>query len=66
MSVNSDFKELLKTFNDYQVKYLVVGGYAVIKYAEPRYTKDIDLWVSTERDNAEACIKRCEHCMFRV
>ena len=54
MSVNSDFKELLNTFNDYQVKYLVVGGYAVIKYAEPRYTKDIDLWVSTDKDNAAA------------
>ena len=54
MSVNSDFREMLKTFNDYQVRYLVVGGYAVIKYTEPRYTKDIDLWISTERDNAAA------------
>jgi predicted nucleotidyltransferase len=54
MLINSDFKELLKTFNDYQVKYLVVGGYAVIKYAEPRYTKDIDLWTSTDKENAVA------------
>jgi hypothetical protein len=54
MLVNSDFKELLNAFNDHQVKYLVVGGYAVIKYAEPRYTKDIDLWVSADRDNAAA------------
>jgi hypothetical protein len=54
MLVNSDFKELLKTFNNYQVKYLVVGGYAVIKYAEPRYTKDIDLWINAEKDNATA------------
>jgi predicted nucleotidyltransferase len=54
MLVNSDFKELLKTFNDHQVKYLVVGGYAVIRYAEPRYTKDIDLWISADEDNAAA------------
>ena len=54
MSANSDFREILKTFNDYQVRYLVVGGYAVIKYAEPRYTKDIDLWISTDKDNAAA------------
>jgi hypothetical protein len=54
MLVNSDFKELLSTFNDHQVKYLVVGGYAVIKYAEPRYTKDIDLWVGADKDNATA------------
>lgn len=54
MLVNSDFKELLRIFNDHQVRYLVVGGYAVIKYAEPRYTKDIDLWVNADRDNAAA------------
>lgn len=29
--MNSDFKELLKIFNDAQVKYLIVGGYAVMK-----------------------------------
>ena len=40
MLVNSDFKELLSIFNDKKVKYLVIGGYAVIRYAEPRYTKD--------------------------
>jgi hypothetical protein len=57
MLVNSDFKELLRTFNDHQVKYLVVGGYAVIKYAEPRYTKDINLWVSADKDNAVAIYK---------
>jgi len=36
---------------------LVVGGYAVIKYAEPRYTKDIDLWVKADKDNAAAVYK---------
>jgi hypothetical protein len=54
MSVNSDFKELLSIFNDYQVKYLVIGGYAVIQYTEPRYTKDLDIWISTEKENARA------------
>jgi hypothetical protein len=57
MLVNSDFKELLSTFNDHRVEYLVVGGYAVIKYAEPRYTKDIDLWVNADNDNAAAVYK---------
>ncbi len=54
MSVNSDFKELLRLFNAYQVKYLVVGGYAVIKYTEPRFTKDLDLWVDATSENAVA------------
>lgn len=52
--MNSDFTDLLKIFNDFQVKYLIIGGYAVIKYTEPRYTKDLDIWVSTERSNARA------------
>lgn len=53
MSLNSDFKELLSILNEKQAKYLVVGGYAVIEHTEPRYTKDLDIWISPERDNAE-------------
>ena len=52
MFVNSDFSDLLKLFNDKKVKYLVIGGYAFIQYAEPRYTKDLDLWISTDVTNA--------------
>ena len=48
MFVNSDFTDLLNLFNRNNVKYLVIGGYALIHYAEPRYTKDLDLWVSTD------------------
>jgi predicted nucleotidyltransferase len=54
MFVNSDFSDLLKFFNDKSVKYLVIGGYAYIQYAEPRYTKDLDLWISTDATNAKA------------
>ncbi len=54
MFVNSDFSELLKHFNDNGVRYLIVGGYAVIQYAEPRFTKDLDLWIATDPQNAEA------------
>ena len=32
MFVNSDFSDLLKIFNDNQVRYLVIGGYAVVQY----------------------------------
>jgi Nucleotidyltransferase of unknown function (DUF6036) len=51
--VNQDFREPLAVFNSEQVKYLVVGGYAVIKHTEPRYTKDLDVWSSPDRENAE-------------
>jgi hypothetical protein len=54
---SSDFKELLNLFNDYHVKYLVIGGYAVMKYTEPRYTKDLDIWVKADRENAVLVLK---------
>jgi hypothetical protein len=40
MFVNPDFSDLLKLFNEYGVRYLVIGGYAVIQYAEPRFTSE--------------------------
>ncbi len=39
------------------MRYLVIGGYAVVQYAEPRYTKDLDLWVSTDILNGQAVYK---------
>ncbi|MGB7207832.1 MAG: DUF6036 family nucleotidyltransferase [Pyrinomonadaceae bacterium] len=51
--MNSDFKDLLQALNDAHAEYLVVGGYAVIKHTEPRYTKDIDVWVNSTKVNAE-------------
>ena len=54
MSVSLDFKDLLRLFNAYRVKYLIIGGYAVIKYTEPRYTKDLDLWIRADAKNANA------------
>jgi hypothetical protein len=45
---NRDFNELLSIFNDYKVKYLVVGGYAVGFHAQPRATKDLDLFIEPD------------------
>jgi hypothetical protein len=51
--VNSDFSDLLRALNDAKVEYLIVGGYAVGKHTEPRYTKDIGVWINNSRNNAE-------------
>lgn len=53
MEINSDYKEALRCFVEDQVRFLVVGGYAVIKHSEPYNTKDIDLWIESSRPNAE-------------
>jgi len=47
-----DFKEFLRLLNERQVKYLLVGGYAVGYHGYPRATADIDFWVAISRDNA--------------
>jgi hypothetical protein len=49
-----DFKELLSVLNERRVKYLVVGAYAVSIHAQPRATKDLDLLVRPDAENAEA------------
>ena len=52
-AMNSDFEELLSIFNENGVKYLVVGGHAVMLYTEPRYTKDLDVWIDATAENGE-------------
>jgi hypothetical protein len=49
-----DYKDLLSAFNAHGVKYLIVGGYAVIFHAQPRFTRDIDLFIRADLENARA------------
>lgn len=49
-----DFKELLSVFNAHSVKYLIVGGYAVSFHAQPRATRDLDLFIKSDPANAKA------------
>jgi hypothetical protein len=49
-----DYKDLLSAFHAHGVKYLIVGGYAVIYHTQPRFTKDIDLFIKADPANAIA------------
>jgi Nucleotidyltransferase of unknown function (DUF6036) len=49
-----DFKELLSVLNAHRVRYLVVGAYAVSIHAQPRATKDLDILVKADTQNAKA------------
>jgi predicted nucleotidyltransferase len=60
MNGNRDFKDLLRAFSRGRVRYLIVGAYAVIHYTEPRYTKDIDLWVDPSPENARRVFQALE------
>ena len=49
-----DYKDLLSAFQSHGVKYLVVGGFAVIYHSQPRFTKDMDLFIKADSENAKA------------
>ena len=49
-----EFKDVLSAFHAHGVKYLVVGGYAVIFHTQPRATKDLDLLILADPENARA------------
>ncbi len=51
-----DFKEFLKLLNSRSVEYLLVGGYAVGYHGYPRPTGDLDIWISSTRENAERAL----------
>ena len=53
VELKPDFKDLLRLFNQHQVRYLIVGGYAVMKYTEPFCTLDMDIWVESVAENAK-------------
>ena len=52
--MSKDFQDILRAFNAHKVKYLVIGGFAFGVHLEPRTTKDIDLWIRTDKENAKA------------
>ncbi len=58
--MNSDLTELLCLLNEAKVRYLIIGGQATIAYSEPRYTKDLDIWVEPSRLNAQRLINALE------
>jgi hypothetical protein len=62
--LNPDFKEFIQSLNGNQVRYLVVGGYAVALHGYPRYTKDIDIWVEMSPANAARIVQALQHFGF--
>jgi len=53
----ADLKELLLAFHDHGVKYLIVGGYAFGLHAEPRATKDLDIFIRSDEENSKAVFR---------
>ena len=61
----ADFKEFIQFLNDHSVHYLLLGGWAVGLYGNPRATKDIDFLIATDDNNIrklqQALLARIHH-----
>jgi hypothetical protein len=57
MDLHPDFKDLLSALADANAEYLVVGGWAVGYHAEPRFTKDLDVFIGPSNENLEVVAK---------
>ena len=64
MILNPDYKEFFQLLNSNNVRYLIIGGYAVAYHGYPRYTKDIDIWVWADPKNAKKIVKALKEFGF--
>ncbi|MCZ6632443.1 MAG: nucleotidyltransferase [bacterium] len=51
MNTQPDFEELLRLLEQNEVRYMIVGGYAVAFHGHPRFTKDIDIFFISTDEN---------------
>lgn len=52
MRLPKDFKEFIALLNAHEVKYVIVGGYAVAYHGYPRFTGDVDFFIEASRENS--------------
>jgi len=60
-----DFKDFLSLFLSHEVRFLVIGGYAVVHHSRPSYTGNLDLWVDPSAANAARVVKALRDFGFR-
>ena len=51
-AVAEDLRDLLHAFIDHEVRFLIVGGYALAVHGHPRATGDLDVWIECNDANA--------------
>jgi Nucleotidyl transferase of unknown function (DUF2204) len=64
MELNRDFSEFIASCAAHDVRFLIVGGYAVAAHGHPRFTKDLDVWVWVDEQNANRLVSALEDFGF--
>lgn len=55
--MEENLRQLLSALNVHNVRYLIIGGYAVFLHGQPRMTKDLDVFIETSPENALSLFK---------
>ena len=55
--LNEDYRDMLQALSDEQVKFMLIGAYAMAAHGYPRATMDIDIWVMPSPQNADAVLR---------
>ncbi len=53
MKTEKDYEEFLKLLNKHDIRYCIIGAFALAFHARPRYTKDMDILIEATIDNAK-------------
>jgi hypothetical protein len=64
MQLDRDFKEFVASFIDSDVRFLIVGGYALAAHGAPRFTGDFDAWVLVDPENADRVVRALDEFGF--
>ena len=59
--LNNDYKEMLQSLLDNNVRFLIVGAYALAAYGYPRATGDFDIWVEATIENSKKILSSLSH-----
>ena len=64
MGLDPDFSEFVACCIAREVRFLIVGGYALAVHGMPRFTKDLDVWVANDHANAQMLVLALEDFGF--
>ena len=64
MNLNQDFQEFVELFISHNVRFMIIGGYALAAHGHPRYTKDLDVWVLADPQNADRVVSALDEFGF--
>ena len=64
INLEADFLDFITLCNNHEVRYLVIGGYAVSIHGYPRSTKDMDICIEMSEENAQKMVRVIEDFGF--